>query len=373
MKIFFFLFCFIYLNIANAQQTYLIVGTYDSPKSDGIYVFSFDEENGTTKEVSHIKISNPSYLTVSKDNRFVYAVSENAKKDGKGGKLMSFSFDQATGKLTLINEQESGGDHPCHVSLDHTGKWLFVSNYTGGSFSRFAINDNGAMGEGVTIKHNGSGPNKERQASAHVHGAFISNDNKVLHVTDLGMDKLMSYDFDSENGNINTSEPSNFSTVAGAGPRVLLQNNNRPFAYMIEELSGTIQVFKQYKNARLKPIQRISTMQKGDTQFAGSADLQLSSDSKFLYASNRADVNNIAIYKVRRNGKLKSIAHQSTLGKTPRNFIIDPSGKFMLVANQNSNEIVVFKRGKASGLLTDSGNRIKLGKPVCLKWIMIKK
>ncbi len=372
MKFLFVTFLFFTLATVSAQENYLLVGTYDSPASEGIYVFKFDSEQGTAQEISHVKTPNPSFLTISKDERFVYAVSETSAKDEKPGQVAAFSFDKTTGKLNLLNQQSSGGDHPCHVELDNTGNWLFVSNYTSGSVSCLFVKDNGMLGEGTVVQHSGSGSNVERQASAHAHGAIISPDNKKLYVTDLGIDKLMLYNFDEKTGRLSPSQPAFMPVVAGAGPRLFTYHPSKKTAYVIEELSGTIQVFRT-KNAGLMAIQRISTMPQGDEQFAGSADIHVSSDGKFLYASNRGESNTIAIFKVRKNGKLRLIAHQSTLGKSPRNFTIDPSGKFLLVGNQNSDEIVVFKRDVLTGLLSDTGQRISIGKPVCLKWMSVER
>lgn len=354
----------------NAQINYLIVGTYDSPKSEGIYIYKFDSEKGTATEISHTKSANPSFLAISKDEKFVYAVSETATSTGKLGEVVAFSFNKVTGVLTFLNKQPSLGDNPCHVELDKTGKWIFVSNYTSGTISCLPIKEDGTLGAGTTIQHTGSGPNVERQKSAHAHGAIISPDNTMLYVTDLGIDKLMQYDFDETTGLLSPATPAFMPSVAGAGPRLFAYQPNHKTAYVIEELSGTVQVYRNKKN-RLNAIQRISTMRKEDTQFAGSADIHTSPDGKFLYASNRGEANTIAIFKVRRNGKLNLIGQQSTLGKTPRNFSIDPSGKFLLVGNQNSNEIVVFNRNIKTGLLTDAGQRINVGKPVCLKWASI--
>lgn len=371
MKIFSFCLFALFVNVSFAQQNYLIVGTYDSPKSEGIYVYRFDSQDGTATEVNHIKTVSPSFLTISKDEKFVYAVSETSVKDGKPGEVISFAFDKKTGQLNLLNKQASGGDHPCHVELDKTGKWLFVSNYTGGTISCLPVNDDGMLGVASVIQHNGSGPNVERQKTAHVHGAIISADNKTLYVTDLGTDKLMLYNFDELTGKLSPSEPASIASTPAAGPRLFTQGYRSKYAYVIEELTGTIQVYKNDGN-KVNPIHRYSTMPEGDLQFAGSADIHISPDLKFLYASNRAESNTIAIFKIKKNGKLKLIAHQSTLGKTPRNFSIDPSGNFLLVGNQNSDEIVVFKRNKKTGLLTDAGQRISLGKPVCLKWVSIE-
>ncbi len=359
--------CFVFQQ-SFSQKHFMLVGTYDSPKSEGIYVFKFNSANGTTEEVSHIKAANPSFLTVSADEKFVYAVDETAPQNGKGGDIVAYSFSNETGTLTFINRQLSGGDHPCHVEADKTGKWLFVSNYTSGTLSVLPINNDGSIGIATIIQHTGKGKNQQRQTGPHVHGAIMADNNKQLFVTDLGIDKLMIYSFDEATGKLTPSLQPYVETVPGSGPRLFTFHPNKKFAYTIEELSGTVVTFK-YKKGELQAKQRISTLPAGDTSSAGSADIHTSPDGKFLYASNRGNVNTIAIYSISRKGKLSLIGHQPTLGKTPRNFSIDPSGKFLLCENQNSNEIVVFKRHEKTGLLTDTGNRISVGKPVCIKWI----
>lgn len=356
-----------------SQEHYLIVGTYDSPKSEGVYVYKFNSVDGSAKAVSHVKTSNPSFVTVSPDEKFVYAVHETAPQDGKGGNIAAFSFNKETGRLTFINRQLSGGDHPCHVETDKTGKWLFASNYSNGTLSVLPVNADGGLGKVTTIiQHTGSGKHPQRQKGPHTHGAIISDDNRQLFVTDLGIDKVMIYSFDAVNGKLTPAEQSFAQSVPGSGPRIFTFHPDKKFAYVIEELTGTVVLFT-YKNEKLKAKQRISSMPAGDTSFAGSADIHVSPDGKFLYASNRGDANTIAIYSInKKKGTLILIGHQSTLGKTPRNFSIDPSGKFLLCENQNSDEIVIFKRDLNTGLLSDTGNRIAIGKPVCIKWISTK-
>ncbi|MFM6926670.1 MAG: lactonase family protein [Ferruginibacter sp.] len=363
----------LFCSISRAQlQNYLITGTYTSGKSEGIYVFRFNSADGTASPVSQVKISNPSFVAVSPDEQFVYAVEEDAA-NGKGGNISAFSFSKKTGVLTFINRQPTEGDHPCYVSVDKTGKWVAAGNYSSGSLSVFPVEANGGLGKAsTTIKHEGSGPNKARQASAHVHCTFFSADNRFLFVPDLGMDKLVIYAFDENTGKLTAAKQPFAASEPGAGPRHICFNPSNSFAYLAEELSGTVVTYK-YKNGKLKQKQRISTMPAGDTSFAGSADIHVSPDGRFLYASNRAEANTIAIFSInQQNGKLTLIGHQSTLGKTPRNFSFDPSGNFLLVANQNSDTIVVFKINRETGMLTDTGNRIEAGKPVCLKWIPVQ-
>ena len=353
-----------------AQQHYLITGTYTSSKSEGIYVYQFNSNDGTARAVGSVKISNPSYLAVSPDEQFVYSVEEDAAKNGKVGAVSAFSFNKETGSLSFINQQASGGDHPCYVSVDKTGKWVAAGNYTSGSLSILPVMADGSLGAATTIiKHTGSGSNQTRQTAPHVHCTFFSPDNRFLFVPDLGIDKVMIYAFDENTGKLSKAKQPFAATKPGSGPRHICFNPVNTFAYLIEELSGTVVTYK-FQNGKLKPRQRISSMPAGDTSFAGSADIHVSPDGKFLYASNRAQSNTIAIFRINpKNGKLWLIGHQSTLGKTPRNFNIDPTGNFLLVANQNSDAIVIFKIDKETGLLTDTKNRIDVGKPVCLKWI----
>lgn len=361
------------LAVSKAQQPYyLLTGTYTSGKSEGIYVHRFNSSDGTAAPVSQVKISNPSFLAVSPDERYVYAVEEDSDPNGTGGNVSAFTFNKETGILTLINRQSSKGNHPCYVSVDKTGKWVAVGNYSSGNLSVFPVEQNGGLGLPVTTSHEGSGPDKARQSSAHVHATFFSPDNRFLFVPDLGMDKLMIYAFDENNGKLSAARPAFAASEPGSGPRHICFNPAGSHAYLMEELSGTVVVYK-YKNGKFRRKQRISSMPAGDTSFAGSADIHVSPDGRFLYASNRAESNTIAIFSIdHNNGRLTLVGHQSTLGKTPRNFNFDPSGNFLLVANQNSNQVVVFKIDKQTGLLTDTGKRLEVGNPVCLKWISLK-
>ncbi len=354
-----------------AQEYYMLVGTYDSPRSEGIYVYRFSSDRGTAVPVSQIRTSNPSFLAVSPDEKFVYAVSETAPQGGKGGEVDAFTFNKNSGTLVFINRVFSGGDHPCHVETDRTGKWVFASNYTSGTLSVLPVRPDGSLGTAITLQHTGSGAHPQRQKGPHVHGAIVSPDNRQLLVTDLGIDKVMLYSFDAITGKLSPAKQPYVISVPGSGPRLLTFHPNNKTAYVIEEISGTVVGYK-YAGGRLKQIQRISTLPVGDTLPPGSADIHVSPDGKFLYASNRGSVNSIAIYRIGKKGLLKQVGHQPVLGKTPRNFSLDPTGRYLLCANQNSDEIVIFKREENTGLLTDTGNRISAGKPVCIKWINVK-
>lgn len=361
--IFFALSCLIFFN-TNAQNRLMLVGTYQSPLNQGIHVYRYEQKTGTATELSHYKISNPSYLAISNDNKFVYAVEEDASTNGKAGNICSFSFDAVKGELKFIDREPTGGDHPCHVECDKTGRWLFASNYSSGSLSIFPVDANGKLGEARVIQHYGKGADPVRQKSPHVHGAFMSADNKKLLVTDLGLDRIYIYPFDAMTGKLGI--PDSVQATPGAGPRSITFNRDNSIAYVIEELNGTVEAIRLSESGG-KSFQKISTRRTGDTLRPGSADIKI--NGSFLYASNRGDLNNITIYKIDPfTGTLKQVGFQSVLGAAPRNFSIDPSGKFLLCANQTSDEIVIFRIRK-NGLLKDAGKRIKLGKPVCIKWI----
>jgi 6-phosphogluconolactonase len=202
-----------------------------------------------------------------------------------------------------------------------------------------------------------------------VHATVLSKDNKYVFVPDLGMDKVMIYQFNNATGKLTTAAQPYAKIAEGSGPRHFDFAPNNKYAYLMEELTGTVEAFA-YNNGTLKSIQTISSHPKDFNGTKGSADIHVSPDGKFLYCSNRGESNTIAIFKINpANGKLISTGFQSTMGLTPRNFNFDPSGNFLLVANQNSDNIVVFKRDKQTGLLSDTGKRIEVGNPVCLKWI----
>ena len=355
---------------SQGQQKYLFIGTYTENAQQGIHVLKFDENTAETKEVSVTPSVNPSYLAISPDNKFLYAVNENG---GGNGAVSAYQFNSSNGTLTFINSRPSGGDHPCHVVLDKSGRWLVVSNYSGGNFSIYPVDKDGAIGAAVqVVQHKGTGANKNRQEKAHVHSAAFSPDGKYLLIMDLGIDKIMIYNFNKVTGKVSSAKQAFESVLPGSGPRHFTFSPGNKFAYLVEELSGTVTVYA-YHEGRLTRLQSISSLPPGATIMnhdAGSADIHISPDGNFLYASNRGTANNIAIYAVdKQSGNIKSIGFQPVLGKAPRNFNFDPSAKYLLVTNQNTNEVVIFERDMHTGMLSDTGKRIKVFKPVCLKWL----
>jgi 6-phosphogluconolactonase len=352
----------------NVLKYKLLIGTYtNAGNSEGIYYYQFNED-GSATFINKQKAIDPSFLVTSTNHRFVYAVSESG--DGKGA-VNAYQFNQSTGDFTLLNSVLTGGDHPCHISTDRKNHFVFVSNYSGGNFSAIAINKDGSLSNEIqTIQHIGSSVNKTRQEKAHVHSAVLSPDEKHLVVQDLGTDKISVYAVDLNNQTKPLSEipVSVFNCNPGDGPRHIGFHNTKPIVYAVQELTGSITVLS-FNNGKLNKLQQVNMFEKASEKKLGAADIHLSPDGKFLYASNRADYNDLAIYKVAANGLITWVQSQPTLGLAPRNFSIDPTGNFLLAANQNSNEIVVFKRDKTTGLLNDTGNRISIGRPVCIQFI----
>lgn len=359
-----------------SQQYYLFIGCYtEGPfkngESKGLYVYRFDAATGDLTPVSSIATDNPSYLAISPGGKFVYSVNET---DGaKPGSVSAFSFDKSTGKLTFINKQASGGDDPAYISVDKTRRWAIVANYSGGNYSALPILPNGSLAPATeTIQDEGTGPIKDRQEKAHVHSAILAPNEKLLAVCDLGTDKISFLHFDASAAAKPLKPDTTLSVTPGSGPRHTVFCPGKPFVYAIDELSGTVDAF-HIAAGKLTPLQRISSHPADYKGNIGSADIHISPDGHFLYASNRGDANSLAIFSINPgSGRLTLKGFQSTMGNTPRNFMIDPTGHWLLVANQNGKNVVVFKRDPSTGALTDTHKRIELPAPVCLKMEPVK-
>lgn len=352
------------------KMYHLVVGTYtNESKTNGIHVYSFNTETGDVSEKSKtLNINNPSFLTVSKDRKNLYAVSEG----GQGKGISAFAFNPASGELTFLNSTSAGGNGPCYINVDDKKRTVFTGNYGGGSLSATKLNPDGSLSDNLqAIQHEGGSVNKSRQDKPHVHAVVLSPDNRFLMVPDLGTDKVNIYRYDPAAANPLTPAPQPFVSVnPGGGPRHFTFHPNGKYAYLVLEIEGAVMAF-DYKDGNLQPKQTITMLSPEFKGRVGAADIHVSPDGKFLYASNRGDANEIVIYSIDKSGKLTYAGRQSSQINTPRNFAIDPSGNFLLVGNQNGNDIAIFRRDKKTGLLTDSGKRINVDKPVCLKFVEI--
>jgi 6-phosphogluconolactonase len=356
----------------------MYVGTYTQKedfvegKGTGIYVY---ELNTNTGKLTYISSSphtvNPSYLVADKENQLLYAVNETGSKDKPGGSVSAFKLLAGGRQMDFINTVSSEGNYPCYISLDKTRKWVICANYGSGTVAVLPAGDSGSLGTAAMVhQHVGKGPSP-RQDAAHAHFILQNPSNSLIYSCDLGTDTIYIYKLDNATGKLSPAGH-NYATKPGAGPRQMAFHPSLDMAYEVNELNGTIEVMKvDSLNGALSRIQIISTLDPGVKTDASCADIHLTPSGKFLYASNRGEVNNLAIYQVdQQTGKLTLIGHQSVKGKTPRNFVIDPTGKFLLVANQDSGNVVTFRINQESGMLEDTGIESNIPSPVCLKFLL---
>lgn len=338
------------------SELHLFVGTYTKAcHSDGIYSYTFNQETGDAKPLGATAGHpvNPSFLSVQQDK--VFAVNENGKQSTIS------TFLKKDGRLQFSNKVNAQGEDPCYIISDK--HHVITANYSSGSISVFPIVD-GKLEKAIQIiSHDGKGPH-ERQEKSHVHMVQFSDDKRFVFAVDLGTDAVYTYKYDSKSDKPLTFE-NKFSVKSASGPRHLTFSADNRFAYLIQELDGTLTVLA-YDNGNFTKLQETSVVESGFTGQTSAADVHLSPDGKFLYATNRGDANTVAVFSVSKNGKLKMVETIASGGKGPRNFTISPNGKFLLVAHQYTNNITVFSRDAKTGKLTDSGKPIEVCSPVCL-------
>lgn len=357
MKKFLFSVCCLLACLASTGQNStltLLVGTYTDTESKGIYSFAFNQETGDSSPLAVTEIANPSFLTVTPDNRRVYVVSEQQKE----ASVSAFGYNPAKGTLRFKNSKPTEGKDPCHVTF--TGKEVTVTNYSSGSLTVFPLKRNGRLKEGTLLEFFENGPDKSRQSGSHIHSSQVSPDGKYLFVIDLGGDYI--YRYPVSGGKVAGFDPVKIKVPAGQGPRHFEFSVDGRFMYLLTELGGCVLAY-DYNGGDLKLIQQIEA---DPLHARGSADIHFSPDGKFLYASNRLKGDGLAVYRQDpSSGLLEYTGYQYT-GVHPRNFAISPNGMFVLVACRDSDVIQVFSRDPRTGLLTDTGKDIKVPHPVCV-------
>lgn len=359
---------------------YLVyVGTYtakgSSPTgSKGIYAYRFDTKSGEIQPLGLVGESEqPSFLAVDPAQRFLFAVNETDKYEGEAsGGVSAFLMDRSSGKLTFLNEIASRGSAPAHIAVDRTGKYVAVSNYDGGNLAVFPIGADGKLGEATAFdQHHGSSVNKDRQSSPHVHEAIFSPDNRFIVSADLGMDDIFAYPFDAKNGTVGT--PRIVSLTGGIGPRHMAFSPDGKFVYLVSEMGSTVTVLPyDPATGNLAARQTVRLAPAGDTprQKAG-AEIAVGPSGKFVYASNRFD-NLIDVYAINPDtGMIEQTESVPLEGKTPRDFAIDPGGTWLWDANQDSDNIVLYKIDEAKGSLMPSGITLKIAAPTCVVFVPV--
>ncbi len=345
----------------------LLISPYSRGKNQSIKVYNFNTVTGEVTFKSEVTGGiNPSYLVINPNGKYIYSVNET-----ENGTIRSFSFNSTSGELVSLNSVSSGGNGPTYITIDKQGKFVFCANYGSGSVGAIPVNKDGSLGSDIQVmKHEAKINGTGRQKGSHAHATVMAPDNKYLMVPDLGTDKVNIYRFDVTKST-NPLEPGNPPFVdvkSGSGPRHIDFHPNGKYAYVLRELDGMISVYDYY-DGKLTEIQTITMLAEGYTGRIGAADNHVSPDGKFLYASNRGDANDIVIYKINRNGTLAYAGRQSALGTGARNFVLDPTGNFLLIGNNSSNSVSIFRINKKSGLLTPTDKTIEVGEPGCLKFV----
>jgi 6-phosphogluconolactonase len=355
---------------------WVYIGTYTnsgSPeRSRGIYLMEFDTRTGELGAPRlAAEASDPSFLAIHPNREFLYAVNEEAEIQGRrGGGVSAFAIDQSTGALTLLNQQLSAGSGPCHLVVDRQGQNVLVANYGSGSVGCLPIDRDGRLRPATTtIQHRGQVADPRRQGGPHAHSVNLDAANRFAVVADLGLDQVLIYAFDPAQGRLTPHQPPFTKVAPRSGPRHFAFHPDGRFGYVINEISKTVTAFAyDADHGTLTEIQTISTLPAGAADGRGStAEVQVHPSGRFLYGSNRGH-NSIAIFAIDpTTGKLTSVGHEPTQGRTPRNFAIDPTGAFLFAENQDSNSIVVFRIDPRTGTLKPTGQKVAVSRPVCIK------
>lgn len=343
----------------------LFVGAYAETNESGVELFHFDENNGSfTKQAEYCGLKNPTFLNVNQDGSNLYAIYELVHDNGsKSGALAQFKY--GNDSLQLVKQLPTVDGTTCHVQRDKQNQYLVVTSYHGGMVGLIKLNEDGSLGEVTDVaQHTGSSVDPESQDRPHPHSSFFSVDGEYLYVQDLGLDKLLVYKLDRTQHKLITA--GEVKLPEGAGPRHLAFHPDKPFAYVINELNSSVSVFAyDAATGQLEALQHISTLPEGFTGENGTAEVIVSADGRFVYGSNRGH-DSIVVFAVDEQGKLTVVQHISSGGGHPRHFALTPSGRHLLVANRDNNNIVVLQRDEESGKLTATGQEAYSTKPVCL-------
>ena len=353
-----------------APATAFYVGTYTDGASKGIYRLELDPGSGRLSEPALVaEAVNPSFLAWHPTKDVLYSVSEtNTNGPQKAGSVIAFTIG-AGGKLEKINEQPSGGAHPCYVSVNADGTHVFVANYSGGSVAAFPLRPDGGLGEAsAVVEHTGSSVHPARQRRPHAHSILPVRGTPFVLAADLGIDRVLVYRFDRARGSLTPNDPPGAAATPGAGPRHLALNPAGDTLFVINELQSTVASYVwDGKAGTLRAAGSVSTLPDGFTGSNTTAEVTVHPSGRFVYGSNRGH-DSIAGFRVNDDRTLTRVGNFSTEGRQPRHFAVDPTGTFLLAANQKSDSIVVFRIDQQTGALTDTGASARVPTPVCVRF-----
>jgi 6-phosphogluconolactonase len=359
---------------AKCQEELVFVGS----GRKNIEAYRFDLASGALTRIGlAAEIEHPSFLAISPNHQFLYAISEGGSPASSS--ISAFILDSATEKLTFLNKQSAAGSGPCYVEVDPSGKNALVANYGSGSFAAFPLAADGTV-QPVSgfIQDKGSSVNPDRQEGPHGHCLVAGPGDRYVYGCDLGLDKVMIFKFDPDKGTLAPNEPAFAEVKPGAGPRHIAFHPNGQWAFVINEMASSITVFNYRDpavNGGLREVQTISTLPEGFTGQNTCAEVAVHPSGKFVYGSNRGD-NSIAVFGFDPDGgagQLTFIERVPTGGKTPRQFEIDPTGRYLLAANQDSNTVVVFRVDAVTGRLQPTGVTVQSDNPMCVRCVLEKR
>ncbi len=354
--------------MTNSTLSYLIAGGYAAPNQPGLHAFTFDGVTGALNLVgSYAGIHNPSFLVVHPNNQWLYSVSETGERSNDApGAVWALKFQLEPWSMTPLNHQPSGGDWPCHLQLDKTGRWLFVANYGTGSARVFPIQADGSLGAATaTVQHQGTGPNAQRQEGPHAHSTILTPDNQYALVADLGLDALVVYRFDSQAGTL--TRAGEVRTRPGAGPRHTVFHPSGKVLYVANEIDNTVSAY-EYDSAGTYTIRQTLATLPPTAPENTVADIHLASSANRLYISNRGH-NSLAVYGIDKDGWLTRLAVPACGGEWPRNFALAPNGRFVLVANQYSNAITVLPLPIGAEEIGNPVAKVEVHQASCIKFL----
>jgi 6-phosphogluconolactonase len=347
----------------------------------GIYLFEMEPATGHLNLIKlAAELRNPSWLSFDPSGRFLFAANDVEGSAGEAGAVTAFAVNRSDGNLQLLNAVSSGGEGPAHLSVDASGKYVFVANYAGGSIAVLPILPTGALGQATYVRKDvgfvgpqiaSSAPPGSFAISGHdgPHAHMIQadpGDHFVLQ-TDLGQDRIYIFSFDRSSGKLTPLADAPFvSLPPGDGPRHFVFHRNGRWLYTVQEEANTV-VFFDFNPATgtLRPQQTISTLPPGFAGTSFTSEILLSPDGRFLYAGNRLH-DTIAVFSLNDQGRLHYIGETSTMGDYPRHIQLAPGGAFMFACNQHSDNITSFRVDQGTGLLTFTGQYIPVGSPACI-------
>lgn len=353
-----------------SKRRLLLAGTQTGPESQGIYSYHWDPENGEIQTpLLAARIDNPTFLALDPEAKYLYAANEISEFEGqKSGAVSAFEIDRAASKLKPLNQVASLGTGTCHVAVDHAGRAAFCANYNGGSASSFYLNFNGQISDAVShFQYEGNGPNKDRQEAPHAHRVTVSPDDRFLLVNDLGLDCIHIYHLNATNARLTPNDPPQWKAAPGSGPRALRFHPNGKYAYCVYELASEVEVLGwDAEKGTLHGGQKISLLPEGYHGPTRGCDIVVTRDGRHAYAANRDYDCLVSFSADPKNAELTMLSRSSCGGKTPRDLALDPTERWLLVANQDSDNIAVFRRDATTGKLAETGKTFPRVKPQCL-------